>query len=259
MLKSLKQKMITMICLLLLVSLGSVFAVTYSRSSDLLQESLDKEAQLSAEKLALQIDQFLDVEIAKVESIGKFITGNKEQDLQLIQAAQEVNKEFETFFFSYDLTGKNVINFLGEVTDVSDRVHYQEAGKGEGKLVVSEPVLSKRTGNNIVTMIIPLMKDGKQYGYMGSTLPINEVQKTVSSQTFGDTGYAFLLSKSGTFMWYPQEELVLQSNVKDVNSAGLTKAYEEVSQGRPGEFDYVLEGTEYSAAYAPSNLNWGSS
>ena len=75
------------------------------------------------------------------------------------------------------MSGKNVINFLGEVTDVSDRVHYQEAGKGEGKLVVSEPVLSKRTGNNIVTMIIPLMKDGKQYGYMGSTLPINEVQK----------------------------------------------------------------------------------
>ena len=61
--------MITMICLLLLVSLGSVFAVTYNRSSVLLQESLDKEAQLSAEKLALQIDQFLDVEIAKVESV----------------------------------------------------------------------------------------------------------------------------------------------------------------------------------------------
>ena len=52
---------------------------------------------LSAEKLALQIDQFLDVEIAKVESVGKFVTGNKAQDLQLIQAAQEVNPEFETF------------------------------------------------------------------------------------------------------------------------------------------------------------------
>ncbi|MBX4150959.1 methyl-accepting chemotaxis protein [Paenibacillus sp. FSL W7-1279] len=257
MLKSLKQKMITMICLLLLVSLGSVFAVTYNRSSVLLQESLDKEAQLSAEKLALQIDQFLDVEIAKVESVGKFVTGNKAQDLQLIQAAQEVNPEFETFFFSYDLTGKNVINFLGEVTDVSDRVHYQEAGKGEGKLVVSEPVLSKRTGNNIVTMIIPLMKDGKQYGYMGSTLPINEVQKKVSSQTFGDTGYAFLLSKAGTFMWHPSEDFVLQKKVEDVESTELSQAFDKVRQGEMGEFEYVLDNVEYTAAFAPSNLNWG--
>ncbi|ANY73042.1 methyl-accepting chemotaxis protein [Paenibacillus ihbetae] len=256
MLKSLKQKMITMICLILLVSLGTVFAVTYNSSSNLLGDSLDKEALLSAENLALQIDDFLNAEIAKIETVGKFITGDKEQDLKLIQKAQEQNPEFETFFFSYDLTGKNVINFLGEITDVSDRVHYQEAGKGEGKIVVSEPVLSKRTGNNIVTMIIPLMKDGKQYGYMGSTLPINEVQKKVSDQSFGETGYAFLLSRTGTFMWHPSEELVLQTKVQDVD-AELTKAYEKVSQGQPGEFQYSLDGTAYTAAYAPSELNWG--
>ncbi|MGV2795157.1 methyl-accepting chemotaxis protein, partial [Clostridium perfringens] len=125
--------------------------------------------------------------------------------LKLIQKAQEQNKEFETFFFSYDLTGKNVINFLGETTDVSDRVHYQEAGKGEGKIVVSEPVVSKRTKNNIVTMILPLMKDGKQYGYMGSTLPINAVQESVSSQKYGKSGYAFLVSKAGKFLWHPEK------------------------------------------------------
>lgn len=257
MLKSLKQKMIAMICLLLLVSLGSVFAVTYNRASNLLQESIDKEALLSAQNLALQIDQFLDVEIAKVESVGKFITGDKAEDLRLIQAAQKVNPEFETFFFSYDLTGKNVINFLGEVTDVSDRVHYQEAGKGEGKLVVSEPVLSKRTGNNIVTMIIPLMKDGKQYGYMGSTLPINEVQKKVSSQTFGETGYAFLLSKAGKFMWHPDEEIVLQKKVEELENKELLQAFDKVRQGELGMFNYALGNVGYTAAYAPSNLDWG--
>lgn len=257
MLKNLKQKMIAMICLLLLVSLGSVFAVTYNRSSNLLQESIDNEALLSAQNLALQIDQFLDVEIAKVESVGKFITGDKAEDLKLIQAAQKVNPEFETFFFSYDLTGKNVINFLGEVTDVSDRVHYQEAGKGEGKLVVSEPVLSKRTGNNIVTMIIPLMKDGKQYGYMGSTLPINEVQKKVSSQTFGKTGYAFLLSKAGKFMWHPDEEIVLQKKVEELENKELLQAFDKVRQGELGMFNYALGNVGYTAAYAPSNLDWG--
>ncbi|UUZ91381.1 hypothetical protein LJK87_37925 [Paenibacillus sp. P25] len=172
MLKSLKQKMMLMMCLLLLLSLASVFIASYTSSSQLLKSSLDTEAQLSASNLSLQINQFIDSKIATVQSVGKLMSedNNKQQDLLLIQKAQKQNPEFETFYFSYDLTGKNVINFLGEVTDVSDRAHYQEAGKGEGKIVVSEPVVSKRTGNNIVTIIIPLMKNNKQYGYMGSTV-----------------------------------------------------------------------------------------
>ncbi|MEK3732169.1 MULTISPECIES: methyl-accepting chemotaxis protein [Paenibacillus] len=257
MLKSLKLKMIFMICLVLLLSLGSVFLVSYSESSDLLKNSLNKEAMLSAENLASSINDFMESEIAKLDAVGKFLTGNKDEDLAIIKKAQEQHPEFETFFFSHDLTGKNVINFLGEVTDVSDRVHYQEAGKGEGKIVVSDPVLSKRTGNNIVTMILPLMKDGKQYGYMGSTLPINEVQQKVSDLTFGDSGFAFLLSAAGTIMWHPNEELGLEQNVSDLDNAEISNAFEKVKTGETGYFDYVMDGNQYTAAHATSNLNWG--
>jgi len=257
MLKSLKQKMIIMICLLLLLSLASVSIASYQSASGLLEESIDKEALLSAQNLAMSINEFIDVKIAKVESIGKLITGNKEEDLKLIQKAQEQNQEFETFFFSYDLTGKHLINFLGETTDVSDRAHYKEAGKGEGKIVVSEPVVSKRTKNNIVTLIIPLMKDGKQYGYVGSTLPIDEVQKSVSTQTFGKTGHAFLLSKSGKFMWHPNKELVLKKSVQDLNVESINSAYKQVVQGKSGVIDYTQNNTNNSGAYAPSSYNWG--
>lgn len=257
MLKSLKQKMIFMICLLLLLSLASVSIASFKSAADLLEDGIDKEAQLSAANLASTINEFVDSKIAKLESVGKLMTGNKTKDLILIQKAQEQNKEYETFFFSYDLTGKNVINFLGETTDVSDRAHYQEAGKGEGKIIVSEPVTSKRTGNNIVTLILPLMKDGKQYGYMGGTLPINEVQKSVADTAFSKTGYAFLLSKSGKFMWHPDKELVLQKTIKDIGNQEMSKAYTEVAMGKTGVFDYMKEDTEYTAAYAPSSYNWG--
>lgn len=257
MLKSLKQKVIFMICLVLLLSLSSVFMVSYSRSSDLLKNSLNKEAMLSAENLAGSINDFMDVEIAKLDAVGKFLTGDKDHDLAIIKKAQEQHPEFETFFFSHDLTSKNVVNFKGEVTDVSDRAHFQEAGKGEGKIVVSEPVLSKRTGNNIVTMILPLMKNGKQYGYMGSTLPINEVQQKVSDLTFGDTGYAFLLSPSGTFMWHPSEDLGLEQKIGDLENEDLTNAFERVKTGETGYFDYVRDGNKYTAAHATSSLQWG--
>ncbi|GAA4719425.1 methyl-accepting chemotaxis protein [Brevibacillus fulvus] len=254
---NLKQKIVILMCLLLLLSLGSVSFASYQSASLLLQNSIEQEAQLTASNLALKINTFIDTEIAKVESVGKLISGNKEADLKLIQKAQEENKEYETFFFSYDLTGKNVINFLGEVTPVSDRVHFQEAGKGEGKIVLSEPVVSKRTGNNIITMIIPLMKDGKQYGYMGSTLPINAVQEAVSTQKFGTDGFAFLVSKTGTYMWHPNKELVLAKSVQDQNIQPIVEAYQNVAQGKSGFFNYTLNNQNYSAAYSPSTYNWG--
>lgn len=259
MLKSLKQKLMLMMCLLLLLSLISVFIASYYSSSQILQTSLDKEAQLKASNLAMEINQFIDTKIATVESVGKLISENndKEKDLDLIRRAQKQNPEFETFYFSYDLTGKNVINFLGEVTDVSDRVHYKEAGKGEGKIIVSEPINSKRTGNDIVTIIIPLMKDNKQYGYMGSTLPINEVQKSVSSHKFGDSGFAFLLSKAGTYMWHPNEERGLKENIQNSQISELINAYKQIQENHSGVLEYKENNTEYKAAYAPTSFGWG--
>ena len=257
MFKSLKHKMILMICLLLLFSLASLSVVSYLSSTKHLKESLDMEAALSAANVALEVNSFFDTKIAKVESVGKLISGDKAEDLKLIQRAQEQNPEYETFFFSYDLTGKNVINFLGETTDVSDRVHYMEAGKGEGKIVVSEPVQSKRTGNNIVTMILPLMKDGKQYGYMGSTIPIDEVQNTISTVQYGETGYAYLLSKVGTVIWHPNAEYVLTSNVNDIGNPAVISSFEQVKNGQSGVFEYELEQGEYTGSYTPTSLGWG--
>ncbi|NMO97351.1 methyl-accepting chemotaxis protein [Paenibacillus lemnae] len=258
MLKSLKQKMILMICLLLLLSMAAITTASYRSASTQLEHSIDETAELGAENLAGEINAFIDTEIAKVESVGKLLTGNKNNDLALIKRAQEANPEYETFFFSHDLTSKNVVNFLGEVTDVSDRVHFQEAGKGEGKIIVSEPVTSKRTGNNIVTLLVPLMKDGKQYGYMGSTLPINTVQESVSKFKFGETGYAFLLSEKGLFMWHHNNDLVLTQNVEDLDVQPVKDAFQKVIQGESGSFNYLRDGNaDYSAAYAPSTYNWG--
>ncbi|WP_106769001.1 methyl-accepting chemotaxis protein [Paenibacillus faecalis] len=259
MLKSIKHKIIIMICLLLWFSLVSVSIVSYKSASNLLQKSIDEEATLKAENLALEINAFIDTKIEKVESIGKLFTGNKEQDLEIIRKAQETNKEFETFLFSHDLTTKNVVNFLGETKDYTDSSHHQEMSKGEGKVVVSEPSESSRTGNVVFRLLVPLMEDGKQYGYIGATLPINEVQKSVSNQKFGETGYAFLVNSTGRFFWHPDEELVLNKTIQDQNIDQINAAFEQVIQGKSGVFEYTEHDSNqaYSGAYAPTTHNWG--
>jgi methyl-accepting chemotaxis protein len=245
--------------LLLLISLAVVCGASYLSSSTLLSASLDKEAELAAGSLSTRIDSFFQEKIAIVETVSEMISAdnNFDQDLKLIQTAQTKNPEFETFFFSYDLSGTKVINFRGEETNPSDRPHFQEASKGEGKIIVSEPVVSQRTGNNIVTIIYPLMKDNRQYGYVGSTIPINEIQKEVSEEVFGVTGHAFLVSKSGTYIWHPNEELILKGTILDSPIEELQTAYTTIQEGGRGLISYTENGTAQFASYAPTSLGWG--
>lgn len=254
---SLRKKLTYVMCILLIVSLASVFVASYWSSSRLLETSLNKEAELGADNLSMEIDQFFQKKIAIIETIGKLISGEKEKDLKLIQQAQKQNPEFETFFFSYDLSGKKVINFKGEETDVSDRSHFQEAGEGKGKIVVSEPVISKRTGNNIVTIMVPLMRNNLQYGYMGSTIPINEIQKTVAEEKFGEHGYAFLVSKKGNYIWHPQKELILKESVLKSNIPEIQTAFNEIQKGEHGVIQYHKDNVEHIASYASTLQNWG--
>lgn len=106
---SLRKKLTYVMCILLIVSLASVFVASYWSSSRLLETSLNKEAELGADNLSLKIDQFFQKKIAIIETVGKLISGEKEKDLELIQQAQKQNPEFETFFFSYDLSGKKLL------------------------------------------------------------------------------------------------------------------------------------------------------
>jgi len=256
---SLRRKLIVVMCLLLVFSLAIVCSASYWSSSSLLASSLDKEAELAANNLSIRIDSFFQEKIGVIETIGKIMSedNNFDHDLKLIQEAQKKNPQFETFFFSYDLSGTKVINFKGEVTNPSDRPHFQEAGKGEGKIIVSEPVVSQRTGNNIVTVIVPLMKDNRQYGYIGSTIPINEIQKTVSEETFGQSGYALLVSKKGTYIWHPNEELILKESVMNANVAELQQAFEAIQEGGHGIIQYQQDHTAHFASFASTKLNWG--
>ncbi|MFS0557186.1 methyl-accepting chemotaxis protein [Brevibacillus sp. 179-C9.3 HS] len=256
---SLKNKLIIVLCLLLVISLGTVCGASYWSASNLLADSLDKEAELSASNLSNRIDSFMQEKIEIVRAVGGMISedNNFEQDLKLIQTAQKKNPQFETFFFSHDLTGKKVINFKGEVTDISDRPHIIEANKGEGKVVVSEPVVSKRTGNNIVTLVVPLMKDNRQYGYIGSTIPIDEIQEKVSQEKFGQNGYAFLVSKTGTFIYHPTSEYILKESILNMGVLELQTAFEDIKKGNHGIAQYKWENTERFVSYAPTNLNWG--
>ncbi|GEC92089.1 MULTISPECIES: methyl-accepting chemotaxis protein [Brevibacillus] len=256
---SLKNKLIIILCLLLLVSLGMVCGASYWSASKLLADSLDKEAELAASNLSIRIDSFFQEKIGVVKTIGGLISAdnNFDHDLKLIQEAQKENPEFETFFFSYDLSGTKVINFKGEVTNPSDRPHFQEAGKGEGKVIVSEPVVSKRTGNNIVTIIVPLMKDNRQYGYVGSTIPINEIQQKVSQEKFGQSGYAFLVSKTGTFIYHPTSEYILKESILNLGFLELQTAFEDIKNGTHGVTQYQYEQIPQFVSYAPTSLNWG--
>ena len=85
-----------------------------------------------------------------------------------------------------DLLGKTVVNTSNVVVDISGREYYQKAIQGE--TFVSEPMISKVSGNVVVAFATPVKVDGKVVGMIGIIAPTALItQAMIGSQT-GNTG-----------------------------------------------------------------------
>ncbi|MED0679806.1 methyl-accepting chemotaxis protein [Aneurinibacillus thermoaerophilus] len=255
--RSLKSKLLLLNSLLLVVSLVVVSFASYWKSSAMLSKQLENAAEIQAANLAGKLDRFFEEKKAVLVSLAKLTSENNQTDLAFIQKANKKFPDFETLFFTYDLSSRHVINHKGDITDVSDRAHFREAGKGEGKIVVSEPVVSKRTGNNIVTIIVPIMKGGKQIGYFGGTISIKKVQEYVANEKFGKTGYAFLVSAKGTTVWHPDKNKIFKDNISASPIPEMQKVFADIKSGKHGIVSYMFNGQEKFGAYAATKDRWG--
>jgi methyl-accepting chemotaxis protein len=92
---------------------------------------------------------------------------------------------------------------------------------------------------------------------MGSTIPINEIQKTVAEEKFSEHGYAFLVSKKGSYIWHPQKELILKESVLKSNIPEIQTAFNKIQKGEQGVIQYHKDNVEHIASYASTLQNWG--
>lgn len=256
--KSLKKRMLLFFLTSLTVILAVVAIVILNSVSGTL--------------IALNNDMTTQVVLARADEVGKYVQGivydvqamaqRSEFTLGSIQNIRggvkqiqsDLRSDFETVLYS-DMQG-NFYSSLGTEGSIADRDYFKELQNGGKDYSISNPLISKVTGETIF-VVAHVVKDnnGKSKGIFAATIMLNSFNETISEIKIGDGGFPWIMDNTGLVIAHPDENVRLQLNARDSAGQGyqgLDKIAVKMVMGVSGLEPYTdATGEKYHAVYAP--------
>ena len=93
----------------------------------------------------------------------------------------------------------------------------------ENNAVWTEEFTCKKNDQLVVSYYVPIMVQNEhgasmQIGSVISELTLLELADTINSIKIGESGYAFLVNKDGTYLTHPDKELILKKNLFNISA-----------------------------------------
>jgi methyl-accepting chemotaxis protein len=155
----------------------------------------------------------------------------------------------------FDATGKSVFNTDHKTVDVSTRQYFIDTMTG--KETISDPLISRASGNVVIAFSAPIVSNGKTIGAVVGTVNLNDIGAMINKVDLGVTGEAYLIDKTGLMVTPPKYEDFLKSSGAIKDSALLqykvnTFASQQILAGVDGIGDY----TSYNGAQVVGSYTW---
>ncbi len=251
--RSFKVVLSIILVLMILIPLLTVTYITMNTSQKMTTQMIfDRNMDL-----ALSVQNEIEVILSDAEAIMSILANTDvvknmnswEMDSLLTQTVWDY--PFISQIYTMDESGMQIYKTSGTLADRSDREYFQKAIKGETNY--SDVFLSGSTHKPIVTIALPIEKQGKVVGVLGASLDLNKLSEVVAKVQTGDSGYAYIVEGNGKLIAHPDEKLV--EEMKDVSDL---KPVMEVINGNTDIGEYSYEGESKLASYVPvENVNWG--
>ena len=253
-------KILVTVLVLFLISMGAMAALTYDAGRDLLTEEMENEALNLAQSQAENINHWLNTRVAEVATLAQLKEiRSMDWDQQLPILTEHHTRLVEYYELLYVVDREGICRQTsGAVNNIADRDYFQEAM--QGKTLVSDPVISKSTGNAIAIAIVPIKDaNGDIVGALGGVVHMDTIKEIVQNCKLGETGYAYLVQQDGLTICHPQKEWELEQNLLQEQRdnqemyANLTR----MAKGETGLGYYTLDNIHKLISFAPVPLaNW---
>lgn len=256
--KTIKTKITVTVLAIVIISmylLGSIsIYLNYSSTMSTLEQNMTEAAELASERVQWELQSYLNL----VTNLGA--TARIAKDSATVEEKQTIIDERVK---AYDMERGNILDkdgtsiFSGE--DFSDRAYFQAAIKGE--TYVSEPLISKVTGDLTVIIAAPLWKDGlidtEVIGVVYIVPHETFLNDIVTSIQISKNGSSYMLDGSGTVIAHKNMELVttqdnsIEASKTDSSVKSVAKLEERMVAGETGFGTYKYGGVNKLLAYAP--------
>lgn len=263
--KSIRGKIMLTFISTILVSLTAVGGISsflsYKSTMELLEQNMVEIAEISAERIEMELEAYRNIatEVGSIARLSNPATAVADKKAIMDQKVKDHG------FQRGNIIGADGISIF-DGKDYSDRVYVQTAMKGQ--TAVSEPLISKITGELSIMISAPLWKDGapgtQVVGVVYFVPKETFLNDIVSSIKISQSGAAYIINANGDTIADTTMETIMTENIEaqaqtDKSLNRLADIHKNMHAGKQGFGAYEINGIEKYVAYAPigGTDGWG--
>ena len=225
------------------------------KASKALEAAAKDRAVKGAINLADMVQEVLSVELKLASEIAMSSEAANAQaeamDRKLSDAMAMIGKDYETILVT-DANG--VVSSDGsnggwKGVSLADREYFQKAKNGKAN--IGAVVKSKKSGNPVATVCVPIIKNGTFAGTVTTVLKIDDLSDKVTEKV-GNTGYGYITNAQGVIIAHPKKEYILEMDLSKEN--GMREIMSKMLAGQRGVESYVFKGIRKICGFAPIEI-----
>ncbi len=250
--KSLKSKILIPVLILVILGIGAVGVTGYLIASNALSEYIEETAHMKAEKIIAATEGKLDAWKAQIELLAATDAAagvDANSFLLYLQERKHMLGDYEMVFMADGYgefrSNNSTYGYIG------DMEYYSRAMAGE--TVISEPAVSRVTGIPVIVASAPIRDDqGTVVGVVAGEIGLNKITGMINEEKLGESGYAIMLDKKGTYMAHPDQSIVMKkSSMLENENTALAETAAKMVAGEEGVEHLNLDGQESIMVFQP--------
>lgn len=270
--KRLRVRITSMIVLVVLVSTGLLFLISYQRARDSMTSQMEENYSVIAEKYAQELTAWVNANATLIDSMAADITvsriytaGYDAFHAYLAESCKLLNKDgviFDIYFTFPDNTMACASDFIADGT--VDYVHNRDwftVAAGTGELFYSTPYRDSDSGKPIVTISKGVYADNVLQGVLAADIFVDVLVDIINGADVAPDSYAFLVDQNLGMIVHPNEAYSFDDtplSVLDVRDAPYADVVSKIRSGSHGtvyleDYDGVTRGVAVSRM---ANTGW---
>lgn len=255
MVKKLGNKISLLVALMVAVLLGvAVFAANYFTTSHF-DEYVKHGEQETVIANAQILSEMLDKERLKIITYANTDMVKSMDWKTMKQFLEEEHKQYSNIYDLLFIAQPNG-DFIttGDITgSISGRDYLPLVMKG--KTVITDPVISKSTGNLISVIATPIINnDGSVIGLMGASISLEGLSTKIDNMKVDHSdSYSYVITNDGTVVIHPNSEYILEVNLttlSDTVHKEEVNATNEILSQNNGLVNYSKSGKNIYASFS---------
>lgn len=255
--KSIRAKIMTGMSLTVIIALtllgGISIYMNYSSSNQLLEQTMTETAQIAAERVTQELTAYTNV------AVETGCTARLADASQSIQSKKDIIDQRVSY---YGFSRGNIIGADGisifDGKDYSDREYFRQAIAGSP--YVSDPLISKITGELAIMIAAPLWENGipnsKAVGVVYFVPQEDFLNNIVTKVNISKNSAAYAINADGMTIADNTMDTIMTQNIEeeaktDASLEQLAAIHAKMRQKEMGFGRYIINGVRKFSAYAP--------